>query len=125
MRGIEFSNYADLIWLETPKPNLDVARVFSEGVRAFHPEQMFAYNLSPSFNWDASGMTDIEIEQFCSGLGRLGYTYQFITLAGFHMNSLTSEIFASKYKDEGMIAYVRDIQRKERAYDVDQLKHQK
>jgi isocitrate lyase len=58
-------------------------------------------------------------------MGRLGYVYQFITLAGFHMNALASEIFASRFKDEGMIAYVRDIQRRERANNVDQLKHQK
>lgn len=86
---------------------------------------MLAYNLSPSFNWDASGMTDFELERFCSDLGKCGYVYQFITLAGFHMNALVSELFTRKYAKEGMIAYVRDVQRKERAADVDQLKHQK
>lgn len=125
MRGIEYAKYSDLIWLETSKPNLEEAQKFSRGVHNFHPDQMFAYNLSPSFNWDASGMTDIEIEQFNEKMGRLGYVYQFITLAGFHMNALASEIFASRFKDEGMIAYVRDIQRRERANNVDQLKHQK
>lgn len=124
-RAIQFSPYCDLIWMETPKPNLQVARKFAEGVRAFYPEQMFAYNLSPSFNWDASGMTDVEIGRFCADLGKYGYVFQFITLAGFHMNALASEVFANKFKDEGMIAYVRDVQRKERMYGVDQLKHQK
>lgn len=121
----EYSNYADLLWMETPKPNLKVAKEFAEGVRVYHPEQMFAYNLSPSFNWDASGMTDNEIGNFCGGLGRMGYCYQFITLAGFHINALSTEIFARRFAEQKMIAYVRDVQRKERIENVDQLKHQK
>lgn len=86
---------------------------------------MLAYNLSPSFNWDAAGMSDSQLKSFASDLGKLGYCFQFITLAGFHMNSLISEKFARRYQKDHMLAYVQDIQREERKEGVDQLKHQK
>jgi isocitrate lyase len=86
---------------------------------------MLAYNLSPSFNWDKSGMTDSQLENFSVELGKCGYVFQFITLAGFHMDALISEKFTKSFAKEGILAYVRDIQRKERVHNVDQLKHQK
>ena len=61
--------------METSKPSLKVAQVFSEGVRLVHPHQMLAYNLSPSFNWDASGMNDKEILNFVSDLGKMGFCF--------------------------------------------------
>jgi len=86
---------------------------------------MLAYNLSPSFNWDASGMNDQQIGSFNDDLGRLGYTWQFITLAGFHSNGLVVTELARSFGDQGMLAYVQSIQRKEREKQVELLKHQK
>ena len=87
-RACAYAPYADLIWMETGKPGIPDARKFSQGVKKVFPNQMLAYNLSPSFNWDASGMTDQELARFNDDLGKLGYTWQFITLAGFHSNGL-------------------------------------
>jgi len=85
---------------------------------------MLAYNLSPSFNWDAAGMTDKEIESFTGDLGRRGFVWQFITLAGFHSNGLISHEFVNGYAERGMGAYVEMIQRREREQGVPLLKHQ-
>ena len=119
-----YAYYADLVWAESSTPNLEDAEWFSERVRGVHPMQMLAYNLSPSFNWDRSGMSDVEMKDFISELAKLGYCWQFITLAGFHTNALGITKFARSYKNEGMLGYVRDIQREERANDIPQLTHQ-
>jgi len=111
--------------METKVPSIPDARQFAEGVKKTHPHQMLAYNLSPSFNWDASGMTDAQLADFNDDLGRLGYTWQFITLAGFHSNGLIVTELARSYGDRGMLAYVQSIQRKERAAKVELLTHQK
>jgi isocitrate lyase len=124
-RAIAYAPYADLIWMETKIPAIDDAAQFSRGVHAVHPHQMLAYNLSPSFNWDASGMTDSQIASFNDDLGRLGYVWQFITLAGFHGNGLVMTKLARAYGDRGMIAYVEQIQRQERIHKVELLTHQK
>jgi isocitrate lyase len=124
-RGRAYAPFADLIWMETAKPGIPDARKFSEGVKSMHPHQMLAYNLSPSFNWDASGMSDAELARFNDDLGKLGYTWQFITLAGFHSNGLVVTKLARSFGDEGMLAYVRDIQRQEKKEEVELLKHQK
>jgi isocitrate lyase len=81
-RGIAYAPYADLIWMETKKPIYEQAKEFSEGVKAAAPYIMLAYNLSPSFNWDAAGISDDEIRTYISRLGKLGFTWQFITLGG-------------------------------------------
>ncbi len=86
---------------------------------------MLAYNLSPSFNWDASGMTDAELARFNDDLGKLGYTWQFITLAGFHSNGLVVTKLARSFGEKGMLAYVQDIQRQEKVEEVELLTHQK
>ncbi len=119
-----YANFADLIWAESSTPNLDDATRFSDQVIRAHPNQMLAYNLSPSFNWDKAGMSDIEMKEFISKLGKLGYCWQFITLAGFHTNALGITKFVRAYKDEGMLGYVRDVQREERTNEVPQLTHQ-
>ena len=124
-RARAYSPYADLIWMETAIPSVSDAREFSEGVRKVIPHQMLAYNLSPSFNWDKSGMTDSQIANFNDDLGRLGYVWQFITLAGFHSNGLVITELARAFGDRGMIAYVEMIQRKEREQQVELLTHQK
>jgi len=124
-RARAYSPYADLIWMETKIPGIPDAEKFSKGVRSAHPHQMLAYNLSPSFNWDASGMTDAEIGRFNDDLGRLGYTWQFITLAGFHSNGLIVTELARAFADRGMIAYCELVQRQEREKKVELLTHQK
>lgn len=124
-RARAYSPHADLIWMETGKPGIPDAKRFSDGVKKAFPHQMLAYNLSPSFNWDASGMTDAQLASFNDELGRLGYTWQFITLAGFHSNGLIVTRLARSYGDQGMLAYVRDIQRVERDSGVELLTHQK
>jgi isocitrate lyase len=105
-RGLAYAPYADLLWMETGKPDLAVAREFAEGIRAVYPDQMLAYNCSPSFNWRAH-LDSGTIEKFQRELGEMGYKFQFITLAGFH--SLNHAMFdlARGYAAEGMPAYVR------------------
>jgi len=124
-RGRAYARFADILWMESGKPNLAQAKEFADGVKAVHPRQMLAYNLSPSFNWDAAGMSDGEIGSFIKDLGKLGFCWQFITLAGFHSDALGITTFARAYEKEGMMAYVRDIQRTEREQEVPQLTHQK
>merc|ERR1719264_540633 len=124
-RAIAWAPYADLIWMETAKPILSQATKFATEVRAAAPHQMLAYNLSPSFNWDAAGMTDKEMETFVWDLAKLGFCWQFITLAGFHCNSLNIDLFAKAYAQRGAAAYVELIQREERKHGVETLTHQK
>lgn len=124
-RARAYAPHADLIWMETKIPGISDAKKFSDGVKAAYPHQMLAYNLSPSFNWDASGMTDTQLASFNDDLGRLGYAWQFITLAGFHSNGLIVTELARAFGDRGMLAYVQNIQRKERDGQVELLTHQK
>lgn len=81
-RGSAYARYADLIWMETKSPIYAQAKEFADGVHAVVPEAMLSYNLSPSFNWDASGMSDEQMSSFIGDLGKLGFCWQFITLAG-------------------------------------------
>lgn len=124
-RARAYSPFVDLIWMETAVPSISDAKKFSDGVKKMFPHQMLAYNLSPSFNWDASGMTDSELSRFNDDLGRLGYCWQFITLAGFHSNGLIVTELARSYAEQGMLAYIQNIQRKEREAKVELLTHQK
>jgi len=124
-RAIAWTPYADAIWMETGKPTVSQAKQFAEGVREVAPHQMLAYNNSPSFNWDASGMTEAQMETFISDLAKLGYCWQFITLAGFHCDALSIDNFARAYATKGMAAYVQLIQREERKNGVETLTHQK
>ncbi|KAJ7531790.1 hypothetical protein O6H91_14G058600 [Diphasiastrum complanatum] len=123
-RGCAFAPYADLLWMETATPDALQAREFAEGVKARHPEVMLAYNLSPSFNWDAAGMNDAQMQSFIPDLAKMGFCWQFITLAGFHANSLVVDTFARDFAQRGMLAYVQDIQRQERNNGVETLAHQ-
>lgn len=124
-RAIAFAPHADLIWMETAKPDFEQAKKFADGVKAVCPETMLAYNLSPSFNWDAAGMTDLEMQEFIPKLASLGFCWQFITLAGFHGNALIADTFARDFAERGMLAYAEDIQRQERKFGVETLAHQK
>jgi len=123
-RAVAFAPYADLLWMETAKPVLKDAATFARGVHKHHPHQMLAYNCSPSFNWDASGMTNDEMKNFQKDLGKLGFVWQFITLAGLHTTGLATSLFARDYEKRGMLAYVEGIQRKERDEDVALIRHQ-
>jgi len=125
VRGWAFAQIADIIWMETASPDLNECTHFAEGVKSKAPEIMLAYNLSPSFNWDASGMTDQQMMEFIPRIARLGYCWQFITLAGFHADALVVDTFAKDYARRGMLAYVERIQREERSHGVDTLAHQK
>jgi isocitrate lyase len=105
-RGLAFAPYSDLLWMETSTPDLGEAREFAEAIRAVYPDQLLAYNCSPSFNWRAH-LDDATIAKFQKELAAMGYRFQFITLAGFH--ALNESIFelAHGYAHEDMSAYVR------------------
>ncbi|WP_190094153.1 isocitrate lyase [Streptomyces melanogenes] len=125
-RGLAYAPYADLIWVETGTPDLAQAREFAEAIHAQHPDQMLAYNCSPSFNWKAA-LDDDQIAKFQRELGAMGYKFQFITLAGFH--SLNHGMFdlARGYAEHGMSAYV-DLQEREfaaQAQGFTAVKHQR
>jgi len=105
-RGRAYAPYADLLWMETSKPDLDVAREFAEGVNSVYPDQMLAYNCSPSFNWRAH-LDESTIAKFGKELAAMGYRFQFITLAGFHALNHSMFDLASGFAAEGMPAYVR------------------
>jgi isocitrate lyase len=103
-RGLAYAPYADLIWCETSHPSLDEAREFAAAIHAEFPGKMLAYNCSPSFNWKAK-LSDEEIAEYQRELGKLGYKFQFITLAGFHSLNFGMFELAHDYKDNGMAAY--------------------
>jgi len=105
-RGLAYAPYCDLLWMETSTPDLDEAREFAEAIRNEYPDQMLAYNCSPSFNW-RKHLDDGTIEKFQRELGEMGYKFQFITLAGFHALNYSMFDLARGYADEGMPAYVR------------------
>jgi isocitrate lyase len=103
-RGLAFAPYADLLWMETSKPDLGQARRFAEAIHARFPGKWLAYNCSPSFNWSANLSPD-EIGRFQAALGALGYKFQFITLAGFHALNHGMFALARDYRARGMAAY--------------------
>lgn len=123
-RGREYAPYADLIWMESKLPDYEQAKVFAEGIKAVHPNQWLAYNLSPSFNW-ATAMSHEEQRTYIDRLAKLGYNWQFITLAGLHTNALASNHFAKEFSKRGMQAYGQDVQEPEIDQGVDVVKHQK
>ncbi|KAJ7366760.1 isocitrate lyase icl [Mycena albidolilacea] len=124
-RAVAFAPYADLLWMETKSPILKQAQEFAAGVHAVHPGHWLAYNLSPSFNWDAAGLGENEMQSYVWQLGKLGFVWQFITLGGLHSNAYISDLFAKEYAKTGMKAYVELVQRKERELGTDVLTHQK
>ncbi|MGI9400290.1 MAG: isocitrate lyase [Rhizobiaceae bacterium] len=103
-RAVQYAPYCDLIWCETSKPDLEQAKRFAEGVHKHHPDQMLAYNCSPSFNWKQN-LDDATIAKFQRELGAMGYKFQFITLAGFHQLNYGMFELARGYKDRQMAAY--------------------
>ena len=106
-RGQAYAEYADLVWCETSKPCLHEAKRFADAVKGAVPDAMLAYNCSPSFNWRQSIPGDQELQDFQWELGKMGFKFQFITLAGFHATNYSVFDFARKYKKDGMFAYSR------------------
>ena len=104
-RGIAYAPYADLVWCETAKPDLEEAKRFAEGLHKHHPGKLLAYNCSPSFNWKRK-LDDATIAKFQRELGAMGYRFQFITLAGFHALNYSMFDLARGYKAQQMTAYV-------------------
>jgi isocitrate lyase len=140
-RAIAYAPYADAIWMESKLPDYAQAEEFAKGVHAVWPEQKWvstkqwklpnvlianrlAYNLSPSFNWK-SAMPRAEQETYIQRLSKLGYCWQFITLAGLHTTALISDQFAKAYSKQGMRAYGELVQEPEMDGGVDVVKHQK
>ncbi|PSS27513.1 hypothetical protein M430DRAFT_62755 [Amorphotheca resinae ATCC 22711] len=123
-RAIAYAPYADAIWMESKLPDYAQAEEFAKGVHAVWPEQKLAYNLSPSFNWKAA-MPRAEQETYIQRLSKLGYCWQFITLAGLHTTALISDTFAKAYSRQGMRAYGELVQEPEMDGGVDVVKHQK
>jgi isocitrate lyase len=105
-RALAYAPYADLLWLETSTPDLDEAAAFADAVHARYPGKLLAYNCSPSFNWKRN-LDDDTIASFQRELGKMGYRFQFVTLAGFHAVCASMFDLASGYAREGMSAYVR------------------
>jgi isocitrate lyase len=105
-RALAYAPYADVLWFETSTPDLEEAHAFAEAVHAEFPGKLMAYNCSPSFNWKRA-LDDEAIASFQNDLGALGYTFQFITLAGFHALNESMFELAHGYAEEGMPAYVR------------------
>ena len=116
-RGLAYAPYADLLWVETSKPDLDEAREFAEAIHAEHPGKPLAYNCSPSFNW-SKNLDAHTIAKFQRELGAMGYKFQFITLAGWHLVNYHSYSLANDYAERGMPAYV-DLQNAEFASEAD------
>jgi len=125
-RAKAYAPYSDLIWMETSTPNLDQAREFADAVHKDFPDQMLAYNCSPSFNWSAN-LDKADIARFQRELGAMGYKFQFITLAGFH--SLNHSMFqlAKGYRERGMTAYseLQDAEFAAEAMGYTATKHQR
>jgi isocitrate lyase len=103
-RGLAYAPYADLIWCETSHPNLEEAQQFADAIHAQFPGKMLAYNCSPSFNW-AAKLDEETIAKYQVELGKMGYKFQFVTLAGFHALNHSMFELAHDYKDNGMAAY--------------------
>ena len=112
-KSLAAAPFADILWMETKTADLVDAREFAEAIHAEFPDQMLAYNLSPSFNWDTTGMTDDEMRAFPEELGKMGFVFNFITYGGHQIDGVASEEFATSLRQEGMLALAR-LQRKMR-----------
>ncbi len=119
-RGLSYAPFADLIWMETSKPDLGQAREFAQAIHTQFPDKMLAYNCSPSFNWRAN-LSESEMETFREELAAMGYKFQFITLAGFHALNTSMFELAKLYRERGMAGYAQ-LQDKEFALQADGFK---
>ena len=110
-KSLAAAPFADILWMETKSADLAEAREFAEAIHAEFPEMMLAYNLSPSFNWDSTGMSDEEMRNFPEELGKMGFVFNFITYGGHQIDGVAGEEFATALKQDGMLALAR-LQRK-------------
>jgi isocitrate lyase len=110
-KSLAVAPFSDLLWMETATADLEEARQFGEAIHAEFPDKMLAYNLSPSFNWDTTGMTDEAMKQFPGELGKLGFVFTFVTYGGHQIDGVAAEEFATALIQDGMLALVR-LQRK-------------
>ncbi|MCH7908804.1 MAG: isocitrate lyase family protein [Candidatus Hydrogenedentes bacterium] len=110
-KSLAVAPFCDLLWMETKTANLPDAKVFAEAIHAVYPDKMLAYNLSPSFNWDTTGMTEEEMRNFPEEIGKLGYVFNFITYGGHQVDGMASEEFSTALIEDGMLALAR-LQRK-------------
>ncbi len=115
-KSLAAAPFADVLWMETKTADLEDARKFAEAIHAEYPNKMLAYNLSPSFNWDTTGMSDEEMKRFPEELGKLGYVFNFITYGGHQIDGMAAEEFAQALKEDGMLGLAR-LQRKFRLVD--------
>ena len=112
-KSLAAAPFADLLWMETKTADLAEAREFAEAIHAVYPDTMMAYNLSPSFNWDTTGMTDDEMRAFPEELGKMGFVFNFMTYGGHQVDGVAAEEFATALRQDGMLALAR-LQRKMR-----------
>lgn len=124
-RAIAFAPYADLLWVETGDPNVEVAAKLGRAVRKVFPRKGLVYNLSPSFNWMAHGFTDATLKSFIWDIAKEGFVLQLISLAGLHSTATITNELARDYRKDGMLAYVNLVQRREKDLGCDVLTHQK
>ncbi|BBY20438.1 isocitrate lyase ICL2 [Mycobacterium stomatepiae] len=112
-KSLAAAPFADILWMETKTADLADAKQFADAIHAEFPDQMLAYNLSPSFNWDTTGMSDEEMKQFPVELGKMGFVFNFITYGGHQIDGVAAEEFATNLRQDGMLALAR-LQRKMR-----------
>lgn len=124
-RAIAFGPYADLLWVETGDPNVEVATKLARAVREVYPGKGLVYNLSPSFNWMAHGFTAETLKSFIWDIAKEGFVLQLVSLAGVHSTATISTDLARNFKTDGMKAYVELVQRREKELGCDVLTHQK
>ncbi|KAL2830277.1 isocitrate lyase [Aspergillus cavernicola] len=124
-RAKEFGPYADLLWVETGDPDVAKAGKLAGEVRTAHPGKKLVYNLSPSFNWMGQGFDEASLKSFIWDLAQHGFILQLISLAGIHSGATITAELSRAFKDEGMLAYVRLVQSREKELGVDVLTHQK
>ena len=124
-RAIEFGPYADLLWVETAGPNVQKAANFASEIRRAHPGKQLVYNLSPSFNWMGQGFDEASLKSFVWDLTTHGFILQLVSLAGLHSTATITAELSKKFKEDGMLAYVDLIQKREKELGVDVLTHQK
>ncbi|KAJ6601346.1 isocitrate lyase [Mycena vulgaris] len=124
-RAIAFAPYADMIWLETKEPDLEQARYFARKIRAKYPGKWLVYNLSPSFNWSKHGFSDAQLKSFVWDIAKEGFVFQLVSLAGLHSGAVATAELSSKFKEDGMLAYVKLVQQKEQEIGCDVFTHQK
>jgi isocitrate lyase len=110
-KSLAAAPFADLLWMETKTADLEDARRFADAIHAVFPDKMLAYNLSPSFNWDTTGLSDEEMRRFPQELGKMGFVFNFITYGGHQIDGLAAEEFATALRQDGMLALAR-LQRK-------------